>query len=548
MTNYNEQKNGVMKMNGSKFSWRAIFSMWQQLLVVAVTGTLLSACGPGLDSLGPFTIGGTATGLTGTVVLQNNGGDNVSLTADGSFTFATKIAKDAAYAVTVLTPPIGQVCTVSSGAGTATEKVTTVAVECITQWKGTKQFGGAGADSFGQSVAVDASGNVYVTGETVGWLDNKPPMGTSDMFLTKFNISGDNPFIKKQGGVLGELTVGTSVATDASGSVYVVGHTTGKLDQDPQRGTTDYFLTKYGSAGNFVYTRQLGVAGKETLGVAVATDSSGNVYVAGYTTGDLVGPTQGGSTGGTDLFVAQYSSSGTPIKTVQFGVAGASTTGTSVTTDASGNVYVAGYTNGDLVGQTPGGSTGGTDLFVVQYDKNLNFVKPMQLGVANADTAGRSVAVDTKGNVYVAGETSGVLPGVNTGFSKVGSINAFVTMFDRDGILKFTVQRDAADPSAIIVGHSVVVDASGSVYLVGETNVTLGSELQTGLTDMFVTHFTMDGNVHYVHQLGVIGKDSIGQSVALDASANVFVAGHMSGGPDGAMGFVTKYDKSGVKQ
>jgi galactose oxidase-like protein len=81
------------------------------------------------------TIGGTVSGLTGSgLVLQNNGGDNLSITANGSFTFATKIANGATYAVTVLTQPSSpqQTCTVTNGSGTATNNVTNVQVSCST--------------------------------------------------------------------------------------------------------------------------------------------------------------------------------------------------------------------------------------------------------------------------------------------------------------------------------------------------------------------------------------------------------------------------------
>jgi predicted transcriptional regulator len=79
----------------------------------------------------PYTVGGTASGLTGTVVLQNNAGDDLSVSTNGSFTFATSLTHGDAYAVTVLTQPAGQTCTVSSGSGTVSgANITAVAVTC----------------------------------------------------------------------------------------------------------------------------------------------------------------------------------------------------------------------------------------------------------------------------------------------------------------------------------------------------------------------------------------------------------------------------------
>ncbi|MCC6302285.1 MAG: DUF11 domain-containing protein [Gammaproteobacteria bacterium] len=79
-----------------------------------------------------YTVGGTVTGLTGTVVLQNNGGDDLNRAADGNFTFATALVDGSAYDVTVLDQPAGQFCTVSNGAGSLSgANVTAVTVECV---------------------------------------------------------------------------------------------------------------------------------------------------------------------------------------------------------------------------------------------------------------------------------------------------------------------------------------------------------------------------------------------------------------------------------
>ena len=81
-----------------------------------------------------YTIGGALTGLAGgaNVVLQNNGGSNLTVSANGNFTFGTPVNSGGAYAVTVLTQPTGQTCTVTSGSGTASANVTNVAVDCVT--------------------------------------------------------------------------------------------------------------------------------------------------------------------------------------------------------------------------------------------------------------------------------------------------------------------------------------------------------------------------------------------------------------------------------
>jgi phosphatidylserine/phosphatidylglycerophosphate/cardiolipin synthase-like enzyme len=109
-------------------------------LLAAIIPFLLSACGGGSSTPPPpppsqFTIGGSVSGLSGTgLVLQDNGGDNLSVSANGSFTFKTSVTSGGAYSVTVLTQPSSpaQTCAVTNGSGTATANVTNVQVACTT--------------------------------------------------------------------------------------------------------------------------------------------------------------------------------------------------------------------------------------------------------------------------------------------------------------------------------------------------------------------------------------------------------------------------------
>ena len=88
-----------------------------------------------------YTIGGTISGLTGTVILQNNLGNNKSISSNGSFTFTTALSNSASYAVTVLTQPTNQICTVGSGSGTVSSaNVTSVTVTCTNNTKSITSF------------------------------------------------------------------------------------------------------------------------------------------------------------------------------------------------------------------------------------------------------------------------------------------------------------------------------------------------------------------------------------------------------------------------
>jgi len=125
--------------------------------------TTLAACGGG-GSGSPtpttHTIGGTVSGLSGTVVLADNGGNQLSLAADGAFTFAAALKTGTAYAVTVATQPSGQTCSVADGTGTVgASNVTNVAVTCTTNPAATYTVGGTVAGLTGSVVLDDNGGN-----------------------------------------------------------------------------------------------------------------------------------------------------------------------------------------------------------------------------------------------------------------------------------------------------------------------------------------------------------------------------------------------------
>ena len=186
-----------------------IYLMALSILLIACAGLPKgSGSGTGTGTGGPFTIGGTLTGLaTGSsVILQDNGADNLTVTTNGPFAFKTSIAKGGAFAVTVFTQPTnpGQTCTVAAGTGTVTTNVTTVAVTCTTNAV-TATIGGtvAGLVS-GTSVILQNNGGDSLTITANGAFTFKTPVtGPTDAYAVT---------------VLTQPTTPNQICTVASGS------------------------------------------------------------------------------------------------------------------------------------------------------------------------------------------------------------------------------------------------------------------------------------------------------------------------------------------
>ena len=118
-------------------------------------------------------------------------------------------------------------------------------VTLYTQWSWTKQIGTSSSDR-GEDVAVDSSGNVYVTGQTDGALTGTNA-GDYDIFLTKYNSSGDQQWMRQTGASSSDQ--GHGVAVDSSGNAYVTGYTDSSLTGS-NAGDYDIFLLKYDTNGN----------------------------------------------------------------------------------------------------------------------------------------------------------------------------------------------------------------------------------------------------------------------------------------------------------
>ena len=162
-----------------------------------------------------FTVGGTVSGLSGTVVLQDNGGDNLSVTANGPFTFATSLASGAAYSVTVKTNPSGQTCTVTSGSGTiGSANVTNVAVSCTNVAKYT--VGGTVSGLSGTVVLQDNGGdNLSVTANGPFTFATSLASGAAYSVTVRTNPSGQTCTVTNGSGTIGSANV-TSVAVTCS--------------------------------------------------------------------------------------------------------------------------------------------------------------------------------------------------------------------------------------------------------------------------------------------------------------------------------------------
>ena len=267
---------------------------------------------------------------------------------------------------------------------------------------------------FGASVATDASGNVFMTGHffgTVGFGGGAlVSAGSFDIVVAKYSPTGTHLWSQRFGSTSSER--GNSVATDASGNVFV----TGAFDETVNfgggslvsAGFWDIFVAKYDATGTHLWSQRFGST-DDDVGNSVVTDASGNVFM----TGEFIGEVDFGggvlvSAGARDIVVARYSPTGTPLWSQRFGST-SDDVGISVATDASGNVIMTGsfeetvnFGGGALV------SAGSADIVVAKYSPTGPHLWSQSFG-GTSNEQGFSVATDASGNVFMTGSFEGTV-------------------------------------------------------------------------------------------------------------------------------------------
>jgi hypothetical protein len=424
----------------------------------------------------------------------------------------------------------------------------------------------------GLGIAVDASGNAYVTGETAS--TNFPPAGTQfqssnagsfDVFVTKIAANGSSLIYSTYiGGSLADS--GNGIAVDSSGNAFVAGGTSSSdfptsvgASQTTFKGITDAFVLKLDPAGSaLVYSTLLGGTLFDAAN-GLAVDGLGNAYVVGATssTADFptLNPIPGNGGGSSNGFVTKVNATGTALVYSTFLGGSTGDFAAAVALDSSKNAYVTGgtlsptfpHTTGAFQIQcgTDGNCNGGSyDAFITVINAaGSGYVYSTFLGGSGADE-GLGIAVDSAANAYVTGLTKS-----NTNFPLQAALqptfgggvqDAFVTKINSTGSAPL-VYSTFLGGGLGDAGTSIALDASNNAYLTGQTtssNFPTTSPTQGtpgGANDGFVTEINAAGSQPlFSTYLGgsqnenTLSGSGPGGAIAVDSAGNIYVTGNTS--------------------
>lgn len=424
-------------------------------------------------------------------------------------------------------------------------------------------LGGSG-DDIGNSIAVDGSNNIYITGASSS--TNFPTKnaafgsiaGLADIFVTKVDAAGANVIYSTFVGGSG-LDRGSAIAVDNSGNAYVAGRvdsssidfptTSGSYAGSYRGGDFDAVVFKLNGQGNsLVYSTYLG--GEENDSAeGITVDAQGDAYVVGGTKSFAFPTTlnayQGARAGDTDAILTKFNSAGSGLLYSTFIGGGGTDRGSGVVVDSAGIAYVAGFTASadfpteNAFQNSPGGSF---DAFFAKIDTTSSGAASLldctYLGGVGDDKAFGIALQSGTNDLYITGQTSSTnFPVLNPVQSVTGGgFDAFVAKISNGGTKLYATYLGGSNDDR---ATGIAVNSAGEAYATGFTsssNFPTLSPIQAnkgGGSDAFVTKINSAGNAFlYSTYLGGNNNDSSTATVVgsnplvLDAFGNAYITGY----------------------
>jgi uncharacterized delta-60 repeat protein len=373
----------------------------------------------------------------------------------------------------------------STGSGTnldyATVKYNSAGAE---QWAA-RYNGPANFIDIANAIAVDGSGNVYVTGISAGITS------LSDYATVKYNSAGQQQWVARYNGPSNGTDEAFSITVDGSGNVYVTGQSLSGTNYD-------YATVKYNSAGQQEWAaRYNGPQSSIDNAAVVRVDISGNVYVTGSSTG---------SGTGLDYATIKYNSAGAEQWAVRYnGTNNGDDVPSSMELDASGNIYVTGGSSG---------STSSNDYVTIKYNSaGQEQWNARYNGTGNDNDIASALTVSSSGNVFVTGSSIG--QGSATDYATV----MYNSLGQQQWVMRYNGPNNTSDDAT-----AITIDISGFVYVTGSSN-SGGANL-----DYLTIKYNSAGQQMWEQRYnGPANGIDAALSICSDAAGNVYVTGTSQG-------------------
>lgn len=341
-----------------------------------------------------------------------------------------------------------------------------------------------------------------------------------------------------QRGLANNESYASSTSTDGQGNMFIAGYSSDMA-----------FLVKFNPRGKFEWERPV-ASSALSINQSVSTDKQGNVIVAGWTQGGVNASAQ---IGRRDSFLIKYDTNGDILWQVQKGIAGSnSLTVEALATDIDGNSFILG---GLSEAPTLDGLSeiGQSDRFLSKYSAGGILRWTKRMGVAQTDFGvyvayeNLSMTINSSGDVITAATLN--YPENWPTVSQRGFVSLVTKYNNGDGAQQWVRQLGITSIlAARTTVRSIAADGVGHIFVGGQTRARLdGNPKPVNRDDAIVAKFNSDGDLQWVKQEGVTGKNSGVSALAIDSSNNIIVGGNATDADTYlAYGTLAKYDTDGL--
>jgi hypothetical protein len=380
-----------------------------------------------------------------------------------------------------------------------------------------------------EGIAIDGSGNIYVTGTSnYSWGSPVNPftgsVETPDAFVAKLSPSGVlqwNTFLGGSG-----WDSGSDIVIDGNGNIYVTGvsaSTWGSPVNPFGGGDNDAFVARLNSNGVRQWNTFLGGSDFDWAN-GIEADGSGNIFVIGSSESTWGSPVNPFSGEDNDAFVARLNANGARQWHTFLG-GSYDDYGTAIVTDLNGNIYVTGTSDVTWGSPVNPHAEGWVDAFVAKLNANGARQWNTFLGGSDFDWA-NGIEADGSGNIFVIGSSESTWGSpVNPFVDGYGYTDAFVARLNSNGVRQWNTFLGG---NGLDNGLNLVTDGSENIYVSGYSQFTWGNPVNPfsgGDTDAFVARLNSNGVRQWHTFLGGSGWD-FGYDIVTDGSGNIYVTGY----------------------
>ena len=355
----------------------------------------------------------------------------------------------------------------------------------VEQW--VQRFSLPDSDSRASAIAVDGSGNAYVTGSTWNHAIGQPVTG--DIVTIKYSSSGAWQWTKTYNHTGSRIDQAQAIAVDSTGNAYVAGYGWGS-------GSNDFITIKYGTDGTELWVRTYDNSNRSAEAMALALDGRGNPVVTGY---------GNNAAGNSDYITVKYSADGTQLWEARYdGTGNGTDEANAIAIDPDGNACVTGSSAGpggdyDFATVKYGGA-GGTELWAKRYD-----------GPDNNNDYGVTISTDASGNVFAAGNS----------YNNSGNSDYTIVKYSPNGTELWSSRYNGTGKDSYHAS-AIAVDGNGNAVVTG-----YGDE---EYSDWCTVKYSTTGSLLWAASYTGPRHESGGWAIAVDGSDNTFVTGQVDKG------------------